>query len=236
MQVIYQRCCGLDVHKKTVVATVLITSPDGTIEKKTRTFSTMTNGFLALGDWVDSYGVSQVAMESTGMYWRPVYQLLEEGHTILLVNAEHMKAVPGHKTDVKDSEWLADLLRHGLLKASFIPPQPIRQLRELTRYRKRLIQERAQEVNRLQKVLETANIKLAAVATDVMGKSGRDRLDAIIAGTTDAEVLAELARGKLRSKLAQWHEAWDGRVEQHHRLLLRLLLSHIDFLEQTLAQ
>src|SRR5581483_12486178 len=165
MQVIYQRCCGLDVHKKTVVATVLITSPDGTIEKKTRTFSTMTTGLLALCDWVDSYGVSHVAMESTGIYWRPVYQLLEEGHTILLVNAQHMKAVPGHKTDVKDSEWLADLLRHGLLKASFIPPQPIRQLRELTRYRKSLIQERAQEVNRLQKVLETANIKLAAVAT-----------------------------------------------------------------------
>ncbi|GAC1407544.1 MAG: IS110 family transposase [Ktedonobacteraceae bacterium] len=236
MQVIYQRCCGLDVHKKTVVTTVLITSPDGTVEKKTRTFSTMTNGLLALCDWVDSYGVSQVAMESTGIYWRPVYQLLEEGHTILLVNAQHMKAVPGHKTDVKDSEWLADLLRHGLLKASFIPPQPIRQLRELTRYRKSLIQERAQEVDRLQKVLETANIKLAAVATDVMGKSGRDMLDAIIAGTTDSEVLAELARGKLRSKLAQLQEALDGRVEQHHRLLLRLLLSHIDFLEQTLAQ
>jgi transposase len=138
MQVIYQRCCGLDVHKKTVVATVLITSLDGTVEKKTRTFSTMTTGLLA------SYGVSHLAMESTGIYWRPVYQLLEEGHTVLLVNAQHMKAVPGHKTDVKDSEWLADLLRHGLLKASFIPPQPIRQLRELTRYRKSLIQERAE--------------------------------------------------------------------------------------------
>jgi len=137
---------------------------------------------------------------------------------------------------VKDSEWLADLLRHGLLKASFIPPQPIRQLRELTRYRKTLIQERAQEVNRVQKVLETANIKLAAVATDVMGKSGRDMLDAIIAGTTDAEILAELARGRLRNKLPQLQEALDGRVERHHRLLLRLILSHIDFLEQTLAQ
>ncbi len=236
MQVIYQRCCGLDVHTKTVVATVLITSPDGTIEKKTRTFSTMTTGLLALCDWVDSYGVSHLAMESTGIDWRPVYQLLEEGHPILLVNAQHMKAVPGHKTDVKDSEWLADLLRHGLLKASFIPPQPIRQLRELTRYRKSLIQERAQEVNRLQKVLETANMKLAAVATDVMGKSGRDMLDAIIAGTTDAEVLAKLARGKLRSKLAQLQQALDGRVEKHHRLLLQLLLSHIDFVEQTLAQ
>jgi transposase len=236
MQVVYDRCCGLDVHKKTVVACVLLTAPDGSVQRQVRTFSTMTAELLALGDWLRSQEVSVVAMESTGVFWHPVYNLLEEGRTILLVNPQHMKAVPGRKTDVKDSEWLADLLRHGLLKASFIPPKPIRQLRELTRYRKSLIEERTWEVNHLHKMLEGTNIKLAAVASDVLGKSGRDMLEALIGGEQRPEVLAELARGRLRAKLPQLRQALEGRVHPHHVFLLTRLLAHIDFLEESLAE
>ncbi len=196
----------------------------------------MTAGLLALSDWLESLAVTVIAMESTGIYWRPVFNLLEEGRSVILVNAQHMKAIPGRKTDIKDSEWLADLLRHGLLKASFIPPAPVRELRDLTRYRKTLVQERAQEVNRLHKVLETANVKLTAVATDVLGKSGRAMLEALMKGATDPEILAELARGRLRQKLPQLQEALDGRVEPHHRLLLKHILAHIAFLEETLEQ
>ena len=236
MQVIHQYCCGLDVHKKTVVACILITSQDGSVQKKVRTFSTMTVDLLALVDWLQASQITHVALESTGVYWHPVFNLLEEDFSIILVNAQHMKALPGRKTDIKDSEWIADLLRHGLLRASFIPPSPIRVLRELTRYRKTLVQERAQEVNRLHKVLEGANIKLAAVATDVLGKSGRDMLTALVEGTTDAVVLADLARGLLRKKLPQLQEALEGRVQAHHRILLRHILAHIDFLEERLTQ
>ena len=168
------------------------------------------------------------------MYWRPVYTILEEGRTVLLVNARHMKAVPGRKTDLKDSEWIADLLRHGLLRASFIPPRPIREIRELTRYRKTLIQERADEVNRLQKVLEMANLKLASVATDVLGKSGRAMLTAILGEQQDPDALAELARGRLRAKLPQLRQALEGRVEAYHRLLIERILAHIDFLEESI--
>src|SRR6185437_12907490 len=182
MQVVYARCCGLDVHQKTVVACVLLTTTQGAVRREVRTFGTMTADLLALNDWLNGLDVEQVAMESTGIYWRPVFSLLEADHPIILVNAQHIKAVPGRKTDVKDSEWVADLLRHGLLKASFIPPQPIRELRELTRYRKTLVQERAQEANRLHKVLESANVKLAVVATDILGTSGRDMLAAMLAG------------------------------------------------------
>jgi transposase len=195
----------------------------------------MTADLLALDDWLRELQIETIAMESTGIYWRPVYQLLEEGRTLLLVNPQHMRAVPGRKTDVKDSEWIADLLRHGLLQASFIPPKPIRELRELTRYRTTLVQARTAEVNRLQKVLETANVKLAAVASDVLGKSGRAMLEAIMEGTDDAAALADLARGRLRAKLPQLQLALEGRVETHHRFLLGQLLAHIDFLEGTLA-
>lgn len=236
MQVVYERCAGIDLHKKTAVTTIMITHPDGQAEEHTRTFSTMTSDLLALDEWLGSYHVEVVAMESTGIFWRPVFNLLEEGRTIILVNAQHMKAVPGRKTDVKDSQWLADLLRHGLLSASFIPPAPIRQLRDLTRYRKTLVQERAQEINRLQKVLETANIKLAAVATDVLGKSGRDMLTCLIRGEQDAEALAELARGRLRAKLPDLRLALDGRVEPHHQFLLQQILAHTDFLEQSIEK
>jgi transposase len=236
MYVIYPRCAAGDVHKKTVVVTVLLTEPDGTVKKLTRTFSTMTADLLALDEWLRSLEIVHVALESTGVFWHPVYNLLEEGRSIVLVNPQHMKAVPGRKTDVKDSEWLADLLRHGLLKASFIPPKPIRELRELTRYRKTLVQERTQEVNRLQKVLEGANIKLAAVATDIMGKSGRDMLDALTGGEQDAEALAQLARGRLRAKLPELRQALTGRVQPHHRFLLERILAHIDFLEESLER
>ena len=177
--VLYACCAGLDVHKKTVVACLLLTAPSGRVSKQVRTFATTTAGLRALADWLASHGVTHVAMESTGIYWRPVFNLLESRFEVILVNAQHMKAVPGHKTDVKDSEWIADLLRHGLLTASFIPPKPIRDLRDLVRSRKTVVQQRAQAITRVQKVLETANIKLSSVATDVLGKSGREMLEAV---------------------------------------------------------
>jgi len=236
MDVVNTRCCGLDVHLKTVVACVLLTQDDGTVVRKTHTFKTMTEELLALRDWLDRWGVTHVAMESTGVYWRQVYNVLEdEGRTLLLVNAQHIKAVPGRKTDVKDAEWLADLLRHGLLAPSFIPPQPIRELRELTRYRATLLRERTAEINRLQKTLEGANIKLGVVASDVLGASGRDMLQALVAGERDPEVLAELARGRLRAKLPELRQALTGRMQPHHATLLAHILAHIDFLEQTIA-
>ena len=236
MNVVYARCCGLDVHQKSVVACILLTDPDGTVHREVATFGTMTADLLALNDWLNMRQVAQVAMESTGVYWRPVFNLLEAEHEIILVNAQHMKAVPGRKTDVKDAEWLADLLRHGLLQASFIPPAPVRDLRELTRYRQTLVHARTQEVNRLHKVLETANLKLGAVATDVLGKSGREMLEAILAGEERPELLAELARGRLRAKLPQLRQALEGRVQTQHRVLLRHVLAHIDFIEQELQQ
>ncbi len=234
MQVIYHRCGSLDVHKKTVVACVMCSQQDGSVFKQVRTFPTTTAGLLALSDWLEQLQVTVVAMESTGVYWRPVFNILEEGRTIILVNAQHMKAVPGRKTDVKDAEWLADLLRHGLLKASSIPPAPFRDLRDLSRYRKSLVLQRAQQGNRLQKVLETANIKLSSVASNVLGKSGRDMLEAIVGGEQDSEVLADLARGLLRKKLPQLREALEGCVQPHHRFLIKSILAHVDFLEEAL--
>jgi transposase len=234
--VLYARCAGLDVHKLTVVACLILTSATGRESREVRTFATTTAGLLALADWLASHEVTHVAMESTGVYWRPVFNVLEGSFEVILVNAQHMKAVPGHKTDMKDSEWIADLLRHGLLKASFLPPKPIRDLRDLVRYRKTLVQERSQEVNRLQKVLETANIKLSSVACDVLGKSGRDMLEAMLSGISDAHTLAELARGRLRAKLPQLREALEGRVDATHRILLRHLLDHIEFLEGQLEK
>ncbi|MDP9353421.1 MAG: IS110 family transposase [Chloroflexota bacterium] len=237
MQVIHERCCGLDVHKKTVVACVLITRPDGPVEKRLRTFGTMTADLLALSDWLDGFGVSQVAMESTGVYWRPVFNVLEdEARVITLVNPQHIKALPGRKTDIKDSEWLADLLRHGLVKPSFIPTAPIRELRELTRYRKSLVRQRTQEINRLHKLLEGANIKLGSVATDVLGKSGRDMLEALLGGEQDPEVLAELARGRLRAKLPVLRHAFEGRVKAYHLVLLAQILAHVDYLDGAIEQ
>ena len=231
MQVVHERCAGLDVHKKTVVASVL--SPEG---QETRTFGTMTRDLLLLADWLTERGVTHVAMESTGVYWKPVYNLLEDQFTLLVVNAHHIKAVPGHKTDVKDAEWIADLLRHGLVRGSFIPSRPQRELRELTRARRSLIQQRSQVANRIQKVLEGANIKLASVATDVVGVSGRAMLEAMVAGTEDPQVLAEMARGTLRKKTQALEDALEGLVGPHQRLLLGTHLRHLDFLDGEIAR
>jgi transposase len=232
MQVQHARCAGLDVHKKTVVACMLITSPDGQVQRYLDSFSTMTSGLLALDDWLSSHDVSQVAMESTGIYWRPVFTILEATRSVMVVNAQHIKTVPGRKTDVKDAEWIAELLRHGLLQPSFIPPLPIRILRDLTRHRKTLVQSRTQELNRLQKVLETANIKLDLVVSDVAGVSSRRMLRAMSSGVEDAGELAELAKGSLRRKLPQLRMALEGRVHEHQRFLFGLVLEHIEYLER----
>ena len=201
MRVLHERCCGLDIHKKFVVACLLATSPDGTPQHEILTYSTMTHDLLALCDWLGAEHCTHVVMESTASFWRPIYNLLEGHVELLVVNAYHVKAVPGRKTDVKDAEWLADLLRHGLVRASFIPSPVQRQQRDLTRYRIHLIEERARLTNRLQVVLEDANIKLAAVVTDVRGVSARAILQALMAGEKDSHVLAELARGRLRGSV-----------------------------------
>ncbi len=231
MLVLYARCAGLDVHKKTVVACLMLTAASGKVIREVRTFASTTAGLLALAAWLTSQQVSHVAMESTGIYWRPVFNVLEGSFQVILVNAQHMKAVPGHKTDVKDSEWIAELLRHGLLSASFISPKPIRDLRDLLRSCKTLVQQRAQAITRVQKVKDSANIKLSSVACDVLGTSGRDMLDALLAGVSDADTLAQYARGRLRAKLPALREALDGRVDATHRLLLRQQLNLIDFLQ-----
>ena len=235
MELIYTHVAGLDVHKKTVVACVFTPGAKGKPQKEIRTFGTMTQDLLALADWLITQGVTHVAMESTGEYWKPVYNLLEASFTVLVVNAQHIKTVPGRKTDVKDAEWIADLLRHGLLKGSFIPPLPQRDLRDLTRQRTNLVQDRARVVNQLQKVLEWANLKLASVVTDVMGVSARAMLAAIVGGVEEEGILAELAQGRLRAKQAELERALVGHVREHHRFLLARHLSHIDFLEEQIA-
>jgi transposase len=226
----------LDVHKREVVACLLITGPEGAPTKAVRTFGTMTADILDLADWLTHNEVSHVAMESTGVSWKPIWRLLEGRVDLVLVNARHVKAVPGRKTDVRDCEWLADLLRHGLLSGSFVPNRPQRELRELTRYRASLVGERTAEANRLQKTLEGANIKLAAVATDILGKPGREMLAALVAGETDGAELAQLARGRLREKLPQLERALVGCVGPHQRFLIAQQLAHIDFLDQTIAR
>lgn len=234
MEVVHTHCAGLDVHKKTVVASILVPDGKNGPRKETRTFGTLTSDLLALSDWLMGFGVTHVAMESTGEYWKPVFNILENNFEVLLVNAQHVKAVPGHKTDVKDSEWLADLLRHGLLKASFVPPLGQRELRELTRYRSTFVRERATLVNRVQKVLESANIKLASVASDVMGVSGRAMLEAIIAGQASPAEMAELAQKRMREKRDLLTKALEGRVKPHHRFVLTELLCQIDSLDETI--
>jgi transposase len=236
MDVVYPRCCGLDVHKKSVVACRLTPGPTGPPLREVRTFGTLTDELLALADWLTAAGITHVAMESTGVYWKPVYNLLEGQFELLLVNAAHIKAVPGRKTDVKDAEWLADLLRHGLLRASFVPARPQRELRELTRYRTSLVRERTAEVNRVQKVLEGANIKLSSVASDLMGVSGRAILAALVAGQTDGERMAQLARGKLREKLPELERALVGQFGAHQRFLVARQLAHLEWLEELIAQ
>ena len=236
MQIVYERCCGLDVHKKLVVACVLIGAPGQPVHKEIRTFETMTGDLLELSDWLLSQGVTHVALESTGVYWKPIWNLLEDTFTLLLVNAQHIKAVPGRKTDVQHAEWLAELLRHGLVRGSFVPDRPQRELRELVRYRTALVRERATVVNRIQKTLEGANIKLASVATDILGKSGRQMLEALTLGATDAEQLAHLAKGRLREKIPELERALAGRFGPHQRFLLAEHLALIDALEASLER
>lgn len=236
MQVVHPRCVGLDVHKKLIVACFMATEGDGAVSKQTRSFGATVKELLELGDWLASLECTTVVMESTGSYWKPVYNLLEGQFELMVVNAQHIKAVPGRKTDVKDAEWLAELLRHGLLKASFIPSAPQRQLRDLTRYRTSLVEERAREVNRLQKVLEDSNLKLTSVVSDIMGVSARAILARLVAGETDPQVLADLARGRLREKREALVQALGGEVAAHHRFMLTELLGHIDYLEETIAR
>src|SRR5215208_1573914 len=236
MDVVYERCCGLDVHKQSVVACQVAPGPDGRPRKQVRTFGTMTADLLALSDWLTSAAVTHVAMESTGVYWKPIWNLLEGSFELVLANARHVKAVPGRKPDVRDCEWIADLLRHGLLSGSFVPDRAQRELRELTRYRTSLVQERSAEVNRLQKTLEGANIKLGDVATDIMGLSSRQMLAALAGGETDAAAMAQLAQGRLRDKLPGLERALAGRVGPHQRFLLARQLAHIDFLDANIAE
>jgi len=234
MDPVIDRVAGLDVHKATVVATVRAPGADGRRTSRTETFGTMTADLIALRDWLQASGVTHVALESTGVYWKPIYYVLEDTFQLLLINMLELKHVPGRKTDVKDSEWLAQLLECGLLKASFVPPPAIRELRDITRYQVQQVRDRAAEVNRLCKVLEDAGIKLTSVATDVLGVSGRAMVDALVAGTTDPTVLAELARGKLRAKLPALRRALQGRFRRHHAFLVEQILAKIDFLDETL--
>jgi transposase len=236
MQVLYGRCAGLDVHKKTVVACVMTSTAKGVATQEVRTFGTMTRDLEALSAWLVAAQVEQVALESTGVYWWPVFNILEEaGLPVTLVNPQHTKALPGHKTDVGDAVWLADLLRHGLVRASFIPPAEIRALRELTRYRATQVRARAREVHHLLKTLESANIKLASVATDPVGVSGWQMLQAVAAGEEDPATLAQMAKAGLRAKLDALEDAFIGRVQPHHRVLIRTSLDLLRVLERTIA-
>lgn len=232
MDVVYKKCCGLDVHKKLIVACVI----DDT-RKEIRTFGAMTGDILKLVDWIKSTDCEAVAMESTGVYWKPIYNLLElENITTLVVNAKHMKAVPGRKTDVKDSEWIAQLLKHGLLSASFIPSREQRELRELVRYRRSISEERVREVTRIQKILEGANIKLSSVASNIMGVSGRNMLNAIVNGNIDPISLSQMAKASLRGKIPELQQALTGLIGEHQKMILKSQLVHIDFLDSQIEE
>jgi len=232
METIFERVAGLDVHKAQVTACVRVPTPGGGQEEHLAEFPTTVRGLVTLRDWLEAHGVTHVALEATGVYWQPVWHVLEDTCELFLVNARHVKQVPGRKTDVSDAAWLSRLMEAGLLRASFVPPKPQRALRLLTRYRKTQIQERAREANRLHKALEDTGIKLDCVASDILGASGRAMLDALCRGTTDPEVLAELARGRLRSKLPALKEALEGRFEPHHALIVGAILAHLDFLDE----
>ncbi len=231
MQTLVERGCGLDVHQATVVACLLIVLKDGKVRKQMRTFGTTTRELLSLREWLLSEGCTHVAMESTGVYWKPVYAILEGALEIVVANAQHVKKVPGRKTDVKDADWIADLLCHGLLRSSFVPPQPIRELRDLMRYRRKLVESQTAERNRLLKLLETANIKLASVASDVFGVSGRLMLQALAEGKATPQEIAQLAKGLLRKKIPELEPALEGRLEEHHRFLLELQLRRLQAVE-----
>lgn len=235
MDVMLERCAGLDVHKQTVTACIRIPGPGRERQQDVRTFGTTTEALLTLRDWLTAHQVSHVAMESTGVYWKPVYYVLEAQCTCVLVNAAHLQHVPGRKSDVQDCVWLAQVVEHGLVRGSFVPPAPMRDLRDLTRYRKTVIQDRARVANRLHKVLEDAGIKLASVASDILGVSGRAMLHALVAGTTDPEVLADLARGQLRRKLPALRAALAGHFRPHHAFLVSRLLTDLEYHDEAIA-
>jgi len=236
MRVLYERVAGLDVHKKVIVACVRVLLPNGDSQMEKRNFGTMTADLLALSDWLLSHEISHVAMESTGEYWKPVFNILENNFEVIIVNAQHISKVPGRKTDQSDAEWIAELMQYGLLKASFVPPLGQRELRELTRYRSTFVRERATLSNRVQKVLESANIKLGSVASNVLGVSGRAMLNALIEGQATPSEMAELAKGRLREKREELNKALEGRVKAHHRFVLAELLCQIDNLEEAIAR
>lgn len=235
MKQLIDRCCGLDVHKKTLTACARVPDQHGEVAEVIRTFGTTTPDLLELADWLTGLGVTHVAMEATGVYWRPPYFVLEDDFEVLLVNPAHIKHVPGRKTDAIDASWIAELLSYGLLRASFVPPKPIRRLRDLTRYRKQLIRERNREVNRIHKLLEDAGVKLSSVASDIMGVSGRAMMEALIAGERDSEALADLAKRRLRAKLPELKKALTARFDDHHAFLLRRMLAHVDGLDEDIA-
>jgi transposase len=235
LTVVHPSCCGLDVHKRSISACLVVTTPDGRTRKELRRFGTMTQDLRALQQWLTAAGVTHVAMESTGSYWKPLFNLFEGVFTLYLVNAQHIKAVPGRKSDTRDCEWIAVLLRHGLLRNSYVPSREQRELRELTRYRTALVQERSAELNRLEKTLEGCNIKLAAVASSLDTRSARDMLAQLAAGETDPQHLAELARGKMREKRAALELALEGSVGPHQRFLLGQQLAHLAQLEALIA-
>jgi transposase len=236
MESLIHRCAGLDVHKESVEADVRRMNPDGTWHHETRHWGTMTRDLLAMADWMAAQGVTHVAMESTGVYWKPLYNLLESRFTVLLVKAHHLKQVPGRKSDVRDCQWIAQRLRHGLLKGSFIPPRPQREWRDLTRHRTQLVEEKTRTVNRLHKVLEDANIKLASVATDILGVSGRAMLQALIRGEEDPVKLADFAQRQLRGKIPELEKALEGHLTEHHRFLLKLLWKQLAQQEELIAE
>ena len=236
MEVLYPRCAGLDVHKKTVVACVRIQQGQS-IEQEARTFETTTSGLLDLSAWLSEKGCTLAAMEATGVYWKPVWHILADGEfELLLANAAHVKNVPGRKTDVNDATWIADLLAHGLIRPSFVPPTPIQELRDLTRARKQLVQERTRYLQRIQKVLEDANLKIASYITDLLGKSGRAVLNALVEGYTSPEVLVSLTSGRLKASRTELLEALRGRVTKHHRFMLKLHLRQIDQLDSSIEE
>jgi transposase len=231
MEAIVEHCCGLDVHQATVVACLLVGKPDRKPRKEVRTFGTVTAELVRLREWLQAEGCTHVGMESTGVYWMPVYTILEGAFEIVIGNATHIKQLPGRKTDVKDSEWIADLLRHGLIRPSFVPPKPLRELRELLRYRRKLVESTTSERNRMLKLLETANIKLSTVVTDVFGVSGRRMLRALLDGQQTPSQMADLAKGRMRKKLLELTAALEGRVEEHHRYLLEMQLGRLEQVE-----
>jgi transposase len=235
METLHERCAGLDVHKDTVVACVRI-AKGRSAERDVRTFSTTTSGLLELHDWLQEHGATHVAMEATGVYWKPVWHLLEDSFELVLANASHIKAVPGRKTDINDATWIADLLAHGLIRASFVPPTPIQELRDLTRARKQLVNERTRYVQRIQKVLEDANIKISSYITDLLGKSGRAVLNALVEGYSSPDVLVSLTSGRLKASRAELREALRGRVTKHHRFMLKLHLRQIDQLDASIQE